>query len=194
MAIFPSVNLTLPEWINARVNPDTTLASIEERMRFVISLAVENVEQGTGGPFAAAVFELSTGRLVAPAVNIVERGKCSLAHAEAMALMVAQQVVGSYDLGGPGLPPLELVTTSQPCIQCWGNVWWSGIKRLVTGTSIEQTQSIAGFDEGPVPPNWAQLLRDRTPAERSVEVIENVLSDEACAALKRYKEIGARLY
>ena len=194
MAIFPSVILTLPEWINVRVKPDTTLASIEERMRFVISLAVENVEQGTGGPFAAAVFELSTGRLVAPAVNIVERGKCSLAHAEAMALMVAQQVVGSYDLGGPGLPPLELVTTSQPCIQCWGNVWWSGIKRLVTGTSIEQTQSIAGFDEGPVPPNWAQLLRDRTPAERSVEVIENVLSDEACAALKRYKEMGARIY
>ena len=103
MAIFPSVTLTLPEWINVRVKPDTTLASIEERMRFVISLAVENVEQGTGGPFAAAVFELSTGRLVAPAVNIVERGKCSLAHAEAMALMVAQQVVGSYDLGGPGL-------------------------------------------------------------------------------------------
>lgn len=194
MAIFPSVTLTLPEWINVRVKPDTTLSSIEERMRFVISLAVENVEQGTGGPFAAAVFELSTGRLVAPAVNIVERGKCSLAHAEAMALMVAQQVVGSYDLGGPGLPPLELVTTSQPCIQCWGNVWWSGIKRLVTGTSIEQTQSIAGFDEGPVPPNWAQLLRDRTPAERSVEVIENVLSDEACAALKRYKEMGARIY
>ena len=194
MAIFPSVTLTLPEWINVRVKPDTTLASIEERMRFVISLAVENVEQGTGGPFAAAVFELSTGRLVAPAVNIVERGKCSLAHAEAMALMVAQQVVGSYDLGGPGLPPLELVTTSQPCIQCWGNVWWSGIKRLVTGTSIEQTQSIAGFDEGPVPPNWAQLLRDRTPAERSVEVIENVLSDEACAALKQYKEMGARIY
>ena len=194
MAIFPSVILTLPEWINVRVKPDTILASIEERMRFVISLAVENVEQGTGGPFAAAVFELSTGRLVAPAVNIVERGKCSLAHAEAMALMVAQQVVGSYDLGGPGLPPLELVTTSQPCIQCWGNVWWSGIKRLVTGTSIEQTQSIAGFDEGPVPPNWAQLLRDRTPAERSVEVIENVLSDEACAALKRYKEMGARIY
>jgi tRNA(Arg) A34 adenosine deaminase TadA len=194
MAIFPSVTLTLPEWINVRVKPDTTLASIEERMRFVISLAVENVEQGTGGPFAAAVFELSTGRLVAPAVNIVERGKCSLAHAEAMALMVAQQVVGSYDLGGPGLPPLELVTTSQPCIQCWGNDWWSGIKRLVTGTSIEQTQSIAGFDEGPVPPNWAQLLRDRTPAERSVEVIENVLSDEACAALKRYKEMGARIY
>ena len=194
MAIFPSGILTLPEWINVRVKPDTILASIEERMRFVISLAVENVEQGTGGPFAAAVFELSTGRLVAPAVNIVERGKCSLAHAEAMALMVAQQVVGSYDLGGPGLPPLELVTTSQPCIQCWGNVWWSGIKRLVTGTSIEQTQSIAGFDEGPVPPNWAQLLRDRTPAERSVEVIENVLSDEACAALKRYKEMGARIY
>ena len=194
MTLFPSVTLTLPSWMSDRAAPDTHIASIEERMRFVIALAVENVEQGTGGPFAAAVFEISTGRLVAPAVNIVEQGRCSLAHAEAMALMVAQQAVGTYDLGAPGLPSMELVTTSQPCIQCWGNVWWSGIKRLVTGTSIEQTQAIAGFDEGPVPTNWADLLRSRTPAERSVEVIENFLSDEACAALKRYKEIGARIY
>lgn len=163
-------------------------------MRFVIALALENVERGTGGPFAAAVFELSTGKLVAPAVNIVEQGKCSLAHAEAMALMIAQQAVGTYDLGAPGLPAMELVSTSQPCIQCWGNVWWSGIKRLVTGTSIEQTQAIAGFDEGPVPSNWAELLRNRTPAERSIEVIQNFLSNEACAALKRYKESGATVY
>ena len=194
MASFPSVTLTLPAWINARATPDTHIGSLEERMRFVISLAVENVERGTGGPFAAAVFEVVTGRLVAPAVNIVEQGKCSLAHAEAMALMVAQKAVGNYDLGAEGLPAMELVTTSQPCIQCWGNVWWSGIKRLITGTSIEQTQSIAGFDEGPVPANWADLLRNRTPADRSVEVIENILSDEACAALKRYKELGAHIY
>jgi tRNA(Arg) A34 adenosine deaminase TadA len=194
MTTFPSVTLSLPAWINVRATSDTHISSLEERMRFVISLAVENVERGTGGPFAAAVFEISTGRLVAPAVNIVEQGKCSLAHAEAMALMVAQQAVGNYDLGAPGLPGMELVTTSQPCIQCWGNVWWSGIKRLVTGTSIEQTQTIAGFDEGPVPANWADLLRNRTPVEKSVEVIENVLSNEACAALQRYKELGARIY
>lgn len=194
MTFFPSITLTLPDWINLRATPDTHITALEERMRFVIALALENVERGTGGPFAAAVFEISTGRLVAPAVNIVERGKCSLAHAEAMALMVAQQAVGTYDLGAPELPPMELVTTSQPCIQCWGNVWWSGIKRLVTGTSIEQTQALGGFDEGPVPANWADLLRTRTPPERSVEVIENVLSEEACAALKKYKALGARIY
>ena len=194
MTFLHSVTLALPEWINVRANPSMHIPALEERMRFVIALAVENVERGTGGPFAAAVFEIATGRLVAPAVNIVERGKCSLAHAEAMALMLAQQTVRTYDLGAPELPPMELVTTSQPCIQCWGNVWWSGIKRLVTGTSIEQTQRIAGFDEGPVPTNWAELLRARTPPERSIEVIENVLSDEACAALEKYKEIGAHVY
>ena len=194
MATFPNITLRLPDWVSNRAQPGAQYLSIEDRMRFVISLAATNVEHNTGGPFGAAVFEADTGILVAPGVNIVEAGRCSLAHAEAMALMVAQQVVDTYDLGAPHLPRLELVTSSQPCIQCWGNVWWSGIRRLITGTSVEQTQRFGGFDEGPIPPNWADILRNRTPQERSVEVIEHVLSEEACVVLKRYREKSGVVY
>jgi tRNA(Arg) A34 adenosine deaminase TadA len=194
MTTFPNVTLRLPDWVLDLAQPGARYPSIEERMRFVIGLAATNVERNTGGPFGAAVFEADTGILVAPGVNIVEAGRCSLAHAEAMALMVAQQAVETYDLGATHLPKLELVTSSQPCIQCWGNVWWSGIQRLITGTSVAQTQKFGGFDEGPIPPNWADILRNRTPKERAVEVIEHVLAEEACVVLKRYTEKNGVVY
>jgi tRNA(Arg) A34 adenosine deaminase TadA len=163
-------------------------------MRFVISLAARNVERETGGPFGAAVFERDSGILVAPGVNRVELSLCSAAHAESVALMVSQQVLKTYDLGAPNFPKFELVTSSQPCIQCYGNLWWSGISRLVTGTSVAQTAAIAGFDEGPVPSNWAELLRDRQPVERSMEVVEGVLADEACKVLELYVRKGGARY
>lgn len=163
-------------------------------MRFVISLAAYNVEEETGGPFGAAVFESESGALIAPGVNSVERENCSIAHAEAMALALAQRVLGAFDLGAPQLPRLELVTSAQPCIQCWGNVWWSGIRKLVVGASVQETEALAGFDEGPVPSNWADLLRKRVPIERSVEVIKRVLPEEACVVLKRYREKNGTRY
>ena len=194
MAVFPDVSITLPEWVHHEVRPGERYATPEDRMRFVISLAARNVERETGGPFGAAVFERDSGILVAPGVNRVELSLCSAAHAESVALMVSQQVLKTYDLGAPNLPKFELVTSSQPCIQCYGNLWWSGISRLVTGTSVAQTTAIAGFDEGPVPSNWAQLLRDRQPVERSMEVVEGVLADEACKVLELYVRKGGVRY
>ncbi len=191
MERFPAVTLKLPDWIDEIARPGEIFVSLEERMRFVISLAARNIERGTGGPFGAAVFEVATGALIAPGVNIVVPQSCSVAHAEALALMVAQKMLGTFDLGAPGMPNMELITTAQPCIQCFGNVWWSGIKRLVTGASTQQTEAIAGFSEGPVPLDWAELLRDRKP---SIEVIEGVLADEACQVLQRYKESGGYIY
>lgn len=194
MTTFPDISITLPEWVQREVVPGQRFGTLEERMRFVISLAARNVERETGGPFGAAVFERETGVLVAPGVNRVELSRCSAAHAESVALMVSQRVLGTYDLGAPQLPALELVTSSQPCIQCYGNVWWSGISRLVTGTSLAQTSAIGGFDEGPVPSNWAEILRDRQPPERAVDVIEGVLAGEACAVLERYAQKGGTRY
>jgi len=163
-------------------------------MRLVISLADRNVSEGTGGPFGAGIFEVESGTLVAPGVNLVVVGACSLAHAEIMAFMIAQQSLKTFDLGSANLPAMELVTSAQPCIQCWGALWWSGIKRLVTGASCEQTEELTGFDEGPVPPNWADLLRKRLPETAHIEVIEGVLAEESCAVLKRYKEAGGKIY
>ena len=70
-------------------------------MRLVIELARTNFQRDTGGPFAAAVFDEASARLVAIGVNRVVPMRCSSAHAEVMALSLAQRAAGTHDLGGP---------------------------------------------------------------------------------------------
>ena len=127
-------------------------------MRLAVSLARENVRRGTGGPFGAAVFEARTGRLVAAGVSLVVPARWSGAHAEIVALALAQRALGTHDLGGPGMAPHELVTSVEPCAMCLGAVAWSGVRRLVCGAREAEARAI-GFDEGPKPGRWAAWPR-----------------------------------
>ena len=96
-----TIEIRLPEWIGPMVaERGSGLTTVESRMRFVIELARVNVERRTGGPFGAAVFEAGSGRIVGVGVNCVEASNCSIAHAEMLAIAMAQQAVGHYDLGG----------------------------------------------------------------------------------------------
>jgi tRNA(Arg) A34 adenosine deaminase TadA len=124
--------------------------TVEDRMRFAIELSRSNIHHGTGGPFGAAIFERETGRLLAPGINLVTSLDCSVFHAEMVAIMVAQQRVGDFDLGGPERPPYELVANTQPCAMCLGTTPWSGVRRLVCGASADDSEEI-GFDEGMKP-------------------------------------------
>ena len=92
--------LSLPDWAIDALAAPPQLGDPTARMRWVIQLARTNFERDTGGPFAAAVFEQATGRVVSIGVNRVVPGRCSAAHAEVMALSLAQQAVGGHDLGG----------------------------------------------------------------------------------------------
>jgi tRNA(Arg) A34 adenosine deaminase TadA len=141
-----------------------------------------------GGPFAAAVFESATGRLVAAGVNLVTALNSSIAHAEIVAIMLAQQSAGIYDLGGPGMPPLELVASSEPCAMCLGALAWSGVRRLVCGAAEEDAASI-GFDEGAKPSAW-----EREFGSRGIEVVRGVCREEAAAVLRQYAEQGGVIY
>lgn len=85
-------SLTMPEWAVAALNElPSHLPTKEARMAAVIDFARRNVHQGTGGPFAAGVFERDSGRLVVIGVNRVMPHNCSSAHAEIMALSLAQK-------------------------------------------------------------------------------------------------------
>lgn len=186
---FPTVKIKVPEWIDSLlVDPEKTYATVADRMALVVDLARRNVDAGTGGPFGAAVFEMQTGRLVAPGVNGVIPGNCSVAHAEVMALMVAQKIVGSYDLGGEGLPPMELVSSTEPCAMCLGAVIWSGVRRLVCGARDEDARSI-GFDEGPKPHQWPAALE-----ERGIAVLQDVGREAAVDVLRYYLNRGGMVY
>src|SRR5207244_9485871 len=99
-----SIQIAYPDWTDSVVDWDRRYGTNEDRMRLAIALSRANVERGTGGPFGAAIFESESGRLVAVGINSVVRlNNCTL-HAEMVAFMMAQQRVGSFTLGAPGLP------------------------------------------------------------------------------------------
>ena len=67
-----TLTVTLPAWVEGFLcsHPEC-LSTIEKRMTLVIEAARCNVAEGTGGPFAAAVFEMESGRLVSLGLNLV---------------------------------------------------------------------------------------------------------------------------
>lgn len=157
-------------------------------MGFVVELAAINVENGTGGPFGAAVFEHRTGRLVAIGVNLVESACCSHAHAEMAALANAQQTLGDFDLGAAGLSEHELVTSCEPCAMCYGAIPWSGVRRVVCGARASDAEAI-GFDEGAKPKHWVAELN-----KRGISVVRDLCRQEAVAVLQHYKATGGAIY
>jgi tRNA(Arg) A34 adenosine deaminase TadA len=180
---------TLPAWAEHTVGRQKTpLTSRMDRMRFVIRLAMENVERSTGGPFGAAVFEAKTGTLVSVGVNVVMIANCSHSHAEMVALANAQKALENFDLGAPGFPEHELVTSCEPCAMCYGAIPWSGIRKLVCGARCKDAEAI-GYDEGPKPRMWARALE-----VRGISVAQNVCREEAVAVLQEYKKRGGIIY
>lgn len=182
--------LTLPDWIQQLLaERNLIMPTLEERVRLVIDLARENTQRGTGGPFGAAIFERDSGKLVAVGVNRVVPDQCSIAHAEMMAFAMAQQELGVFDLGGPGLPAHELVTSAQMCVMCYGATFWSGVRRVVCAASTDDVHELTNFDEGPVPADWRQQLE-----QRGIEVLEGVLREEARAVLQVYQAADGEIY
>ena len=183
------VALALPHWIAiALPSPDERFPSLEERMDLVIRLAQENVRRGTGGPFAAAVFDAETHRLIAPGVNVVVPQRCSAAHAEMLAIMLAQRMRRSHDLAAAGRAACELVASAAPCAMCLGAVPWSGIRRVVFAARDEDARAV-GFDEGDKPADWPQAL-----ARRGIVVVEDVRRAQAVAVLAEYARGGGPIY
>jgi tRNA(Arg) A34 adenosine deaminase TadA len=186
---FPTVDISLPAWMDKAL-PDAkhVYPQVADRMALVIEWSRQNVDAGSGGPFGAGIFELDSGRLVAPGVNRVIPGNCSVAHAEIIAIILAQKIMGTYDLGGDGLPPMELVSSTEPCSMCLGAVVWSGVKRLVCGARDGDARDV-GFDEGPKPGNWTAELESR-----GIAVRRDVGRQAAVAVLKRYVDGGGVVY
>jgi len=140
-----SFALAMPPWFDAYTStlPECIVSSTD-RMALIIELSRLNIEHDTGGPFAAGVFELKSGRIISLGVNRVCAHDCSSAHAEVMALSLAQKRLGTYDLGGPDLPEHELVVNWLPCCMCYGATIWSGVKRLTIAGHGPELEEITG--------------------------------------------------
>ena len=187
MKISSHCKIELPLWVGPFLeNWQEPLATTSERMRLAIALSEENVRQKTGGPFGAVVVSEETGELVSVGINLVTTAGFSVAHAEIVALTLAQSSVGEWNLSHAG--PLQLVTTCEPCAMCFGAVPWSGVKSLICGARKKDAEA-AGFDEGDKPDHWVRSLQ-----RRGIVVQCGVLRAEAAAVLARYTEDGGTIY
>jgi tRNA(Arg) A34 adenosine deaminase TadA len=160
-------------------------AGDEVRMAWVADLLDRQVAEGTGGPFAAAVFSGVTGEVLGVAVNRVEPSSACIAHAELLALAQAGQAVGSFTLEDH---EAILVTSTEPCAMCLGALVWSGVERVVCGAADADARAI-GFDEGDKPPDWLEALE-----RRGIGVALGVLRDRIIDAMHRYVEQGGLVY
>jgi tRNA(Arg) A34 adenosine deaminase TadA len=184
------VGVGLPEWAIAELpRLPAQVPSLEARVRLVVAWARRNFQEDTGGPFAAAVFEEYGGRLVSIGVNRVVPASCSAAHAEIMALSLAQQSLGTFDLGAAGLPAHQLVVNWRPCAMCFGALPWSGISSLAIAGSGPELEELTGFDEGPIHPNWSDELE-----RRGIRVTDGVLREAAVETFKLFADSGRAVY
>lgn len=178
----------LPAWIKPFVAAhDPDFSTPEKRMAFVIALSAENIQQKTGGPFAAAVFD-DQNQLIAPGVNLVTSANCSILHAEIVAIALAQKTLGRYDLSDAGSEIYELVASTEPCAMCFGAVPWSGVKHLLCGARDEDARAV-GFDEGAKLSEWPEALQ-----ERDIDVTRDIDRKAAVSVLEDYAKQQGTIY
>lgn len=183
------IQIALPQWIVPFLHGrPSSFPDDEQRMALVLELVREHVRAETGGPFGAAVFASESGQLLSVGVNLVVASKCSIAHAEMVAIASAQQRLGHYDLRQAMTGGCVLVSSAEPCAMCLGALPWSGIDRLVCAARDADVRAI-GFDEGHKPADWVAGY-----ARRGIGVTRDLMREEAIELLQEYAATGGEIY
>ena len=182
------IDLLLPDWVADVVDPARTFPADADKVALAVELSRLNVAHGSGGPFGAAVFG-PDHRVIAAGVNRVVPQNTSLAHAENMAYMLAQQKLQSPRINAVLPGPITLATSSQPCCQCFGATVWAGIDRLLIGARASDVEALTSFDEGPLPDDWIGCL-----GQRGISVTTDICRDDACAVLRKYGQENGTHY
>ena len=123
----------------------------EAFLRRAIQLAVENVEQGRGGPFGAVV--VLDGEIVAEGANYVTSLTDPTAHAEIVAIRNACARLQRYDLRGA-----VLSASCEPCPMCLAAIYWARLDALYYAADRHDAAG-AGFDDSFL---YAQIPLDDT--------------------------------
>lgn len=139
---------------SAKLEPMPASLASADFMRRAISLAIENVRSGRGGPFAALVVQ--SQRIIAEGANNVTATKDPTAHAEVVAIREACHVLNNFQLSG-----CDLYCTCEPCPMCLGAIYWARPARVFYAASASDAAR-AGFDDAFI---YEELTR-RGPARR----------------------------
>jgi tRNA(Arg) A34 adenosine deaminase TadA len=145
----------------------------EALIREAIRLSLDNVRNGTGGPFGAIVAR--KGEILAVGTNLVTSLNDPTAHAEVVAIRNACQHLHSFELKG-----CDLYTTCEPCPMCLGAIYWARLERVFFGNTRHDAAEI-GFDDAFI---YDEIPRD-LPA-RKLPMIP-LLREEALATFRAWQ-------
>lgn len=106
-------------------------------MQRAIDLAVENVQNGGGGPFAALV--VKDDRIIATGANVVTSVNDPTAHAEIVAIRRACSILHRFELSG-----CEIYTTCEPCPMCVAAIHWARPEHVYYA-ALSEDAAQAGF-------------------------------------------------
>ena len=137
----------------------------EPFLQRAIALAIENVNSGQGGPFAALI--VKDGKIIAEGVNRVTSGNDPTAHAEIEAIREACRVIGNFQLSG-----CDLYASCEPCPMCFGAIYWARPDRVFYAATAAGAAA-AGFDDALI---YEELRR--SPGARRLPVTQ-LLDPEA---------------
>ncbi len=148
-------------------------------MARAIELAIENVNSGRGGPFAAVIEK--NGSIIATGTNLVTSTNDPTAHAEIIAIRAACASLATFQLDG-----CDLYTTCEPCPMCLGAIYWARPRRVYFGTNADDAAA-AGFDDAFI---YRQIALP--PAGRKIPFLA-LMRDDALACFKAWESKADRI-
>jgi guanine deaminase len=145
-----------------------------EFMQRAISLAIENVRSGRGGPFGAVV--VKDGKIIAEGANGVTSTNDPTAHAEITVIRAACRALGDFQLSG-----CDIYTSCEPCPMCLGAIYWARPANVYFACNAGDAAA-AGFDDSFI---YQQLW---LPHPQRKIPMTALMREEALAAFRAWKE------
>ncbi len=134
-------------------------------MQLAITLSLENVITGNGGPFGAVI--VKDNQVIATGINQVTNSNDPTAHAEIVAIRNACKILNSFQL-----TDCELYTSCEPCPMCLGAIFWARPKKVYFAATAQDAAKI-NFDDAFI---YKQI---NIPFEKRSIPFEQIMRDEA---------------
>lgn len=162
---------------------ESDLSKLDQDQRWMeraIKLSAESMNSG-GGPFGAVV--ICENELVAEGSNSVTASCDPTAHAEVVAIRLACQRLGRFELND-----CSIYASCEPCPMCFGAIYWARIREVVYGCARDDAASV-GFDDAAI---YEEL--DVPPGSRRIPM-RSTMSQQAKATLERWRDFPSdRMY
>lgn len=153
--------------------------SHEYFIKIAVSLSIESIEAGTGGPYGCVV--VKDGEIIAEGKNCVTSKNDPSAHAEVEAIRAACKTLNSHQL-----TDCIIYTSCEPCPMCLGAIYWSRAKAVFYSNTREDAAN-AGFDDSFI---YEEI--NQTPALRNIPFI-HIQDSEAEKAFQIWNDTQDKL-